>query len=423
MHRTAAWVIGGVTAIRLAAALRLPLTPDEAYYWSWSRHLAYGYVDHPPMVAWFIAASSWLGQHPLTIRLPFIIALAAAALLLGRTATLISGREDAGAIAAIAFTLIPETKLMLGAALPDPPYLLFWSLALFCAVRAKGAGLGVALGGCLLSRFFGFALLGGIVAAALFGRDAAQLRRTTAIALPIALAIYAPFLVWNAHHDYANFAFTFSRQQIAGVNAAHFTVLSSIRYWIFAIAVWVVGYAVAIRPRYDLIAWTALPFPTVLAVLAFLGPGESYWILGPFASLCVGIGIALARVRPAWRRLCATLAGLAAAASAAGVLVLPSTAFAYAPLAQKLRGATVVTHHFEIAGELYYYGVAVRMAGPAPQTPMWNAWPDTPSGLSGGNVVDVDPCTDPQAVGGRFARRKLDDVFCLRLLDRNQFVR
>ena len=29
---------------------------DEAYYWQWAQHLDWGYYDHPPLVAWLIAA-------------------------------------------------------------------------------------------------------------------------------------------------------------------------------------------------------------------------------------------------------------------------------------------------------------------------------------------------------------------------------
>ena len=39
-----------LTALRLVVAALVPLSPDEAYYWMWSRHLAGGYFDHPPMV-------------------------------------------------------------------------------------------------------------------------------------------------------------------------------------------------------------------------------------------------------------------------------------------------------------------------------------------------------------------------------------
>ena len=49
-------VVAGV--VRLVLAAVVPLVPDEAYYWEWSRHLALGYFDHPAAIAWLIAAAS-----------------------------------------------------------------------------------------------------------------------------------------------------------------------------------------------------------------------------------------------------------------------------------------------------------------------------------------------------------------------------
>jgi 4-amino-4-deoxy-L-arabinose transferase-like glycosyltransferase len=49
--RGTAAVVVGLVLLRLAAAAWTPLTFDEAYYWMWSKHLAGGYYDHPPMVA------------------------------------------------------------------------------------------------------------------------------------------------------------------------------------------------------------------------------------------------------------------------------------------------------------------------------------------------------------------------------------
>ncbi|MFP2908974.1 4-amino-4-deoxy-L-arabinose transferase, partial [Pyxidicoccus sp. 3LFB2] len=47
----------GVAAVaRLALLLGTDVYFDTAYYWQWARHLAWGYYDHPPMVAWLIAA-------------------------------------------------------------------------------------------------------------------------------------------------------------------------------------------------------------------------------------------------------------------------------------------------------------------------------------------------------------------------------
>src|SRR5262249_40494218 len=34
------------------------LIPEEAYYWNYAQHLDWGYLDHPPMVAWLIWLST-----------------------------------------------------------------------------------------------------------------------------------------------------------------------------------------------------------------------------------------------------------------------------------------------------------------------------------------------------------------------------
>src|SRR5579862_2769325 len=52
----AAAALAVLTGLRLLLAARFPLAPDEAYYWVWSRALAPGYFDHPPMIALWIRA-------------------------------------------------------------------------------------------------------------------------------------------------------------------------------------------------------------------------------------------------------------------------------------------------------------------------------------------------------------------------------
>ena len=50
----AAWWV-----LNLLQAAFTGLANDEAYYWYYSRHLDWGYFDHPPMVALLIWLSSW----------------------------------------------------------------------------------------------------------------------------------------------------------------------------------------------------------------------------------------------------------------------------------------------------------------------------------------------------------------------------
>jgi len=70
------WLLTAVTVWRLAYLFITPLdlVPDEAYYWDWGRHLAWGYYSKPPMIAWINALSSaMLGATPFSVRLPAVL--------------------------------------------------------------------------------------------------------------------------------------------------------------------------------------------------------------------------------------------------------------------------------------------------------------------------------------------------------------
>lgn len=91
-----------VTALRAIFDATLPMTGDEAYYWEWSRRLAAGYVDHPPAVAFAIAAFAWLGQTPFAVRLPFVLCGLGTAIFAAGAANVLTGDRRAGWIAALA---------------------------------------------------------------------------------------------------------------------------------------------------------------------------------------------------------------------------------------------------------------------------------------------------------------------------------
>ena len=77
------WAVGVSLMIALTRILALrhsslDLLPDEAQYWSWSRHLAFGYFTKPPAIAWLIRATTALaGDDEWAVRLsaPLIHAL------------------------------------------------------------------------------------------------------------------------------------------------------------------------------------------------------------------------------------------------------------------------------------------------------------------------------------------------------------
>src|ERR1700757_3140166 len=72
--RKTALTILALIALRLVSAAYTPLTFDEAYYWTWSKHLAGGYYDHPPMVAVVIRLGTMIaGDTEFGVRLVSIL--------------------------------------------------------------------------------------------------------------------------------------------------------------------------------------------------------------------------------------------------------------------------------------------------------------------------------------------------------------
>ncbi len=203
-----------LTLIRLIVAGVTPISPDEAYYWVWSRALAPGYLDHPFMVALLIRAGTALfGDTALGIRL-----LAPLAAALGSVLTLDAARR-LGAGHGYAAALLLNATLLFGAGgilmTPDTPLILFWIATLWAMARivAGGAGwwwiaAGVFAGLALDSKYTAALLLAGIgLWLVLLPEGRRWLLRDARpwLGLAIALLLFLPVILWNADHHWASF--------------------------------------------------------------------------------------------------------------------------------------------------------------------------------------------------------------------------
>src|SRR5215472_8689152 len=169
--RNTSLTILALVALRLIAAAFTPLTFDEAYYWMWSKHLAGGYYDHPPMVALVIRAGTLIaGDTELGVRLVSILLALPMSLAVYRSAAILFEDQRAGATAAILLnvTLIAAVGTLI--VTPDAPSLVAASFVLFFLAKVLESGrgawwlaVGAAVGCALLSKytslFFGPAIL------------------------------------------------------------------------------------------------------------------------------------------------------------------------------------------------------------------------------------------------------------------------
>ncbi len=211
-----ACLIVALTAFRLVVAATVPLAPDEAYYWVWSRGLAASYLDHPPMVALWIRAGTLLaGQTPLGVRLLGPLSAAVASWFVFDAARRLFPGRPAGAAAV---SLLNGTLLLgVGSVImtPDTPLLFFWSATLWAMVRLIDSGAGVwwlAAGGfgglALDSKYTALFLWVGIALWVLVvPAERPWLRRWQPwAAVVLGALLFAPVVAWNAAHGWAGFA-------------------------------------------------------------------------------------------------------------------------------------------------------------------------------------------------------------------------
>jgi hypothetical protein len=67
------WFIAVWTGLNILQAALVNVDADEAYYWMYSRHLSWGYFDHPPLVALSIKLGESFGHGSLFTRLGTIL--------------------------------------------------------------------------------------------------------------------------------------------------------------------------------------------------------------------------------------------------------------------------------------------------------------------------------------------------------------
>ena len=208
--------LAAVTLIRLVVAAIAPLAPDETYYWVWSHALAFGYLDHPPMVAlWIRAGTALAGQTALGVRLLGPLAAALASWMLFDTGRVLFPNTKAGVVAAV----LLNASLLLGVGTvimtPDSPLLFFWTATLWAMARLAAGGpggwwlaAGVFGGLALDSKYTGLFLWVGVGLWVLLVPTARLwLRRWQPwAACAIGFALFTPVLLWNADHGWAGFA-------------------------------------------------------------------------------------------------------------------------------------------------------------------------------------------------------------------------
>src|SRR3979411_3223405 len=104
-------LICALTALRVIYASVLELRTDEAYYWTWSKENVLSFLDHPPMIAWFIRfGTAIFGDTNFGVRFAGILAMLVTQLLLADIVRRVT--HDLRAV--VLAVLMPEAALYYG---------------------------------------------------------------------------------------------------------------------------------------------------------------------------------------------------------------------------------------------------------------------------------------------------------------------
>lgn len=209
----------------------IDLSPDEAHYWEWSRRLDLSYYSKGPLVAYVIyLGTRLLGDTPLGVRVGAIIISALTGWLLFLfTRELARDDGRTGLCTVSGLQVIP---FFAGASLLmtiDPPFYLFWIMAMICLWRAvhgaSGAWLlaGAATGLGLLTKYTMIFVIPATLLYLLLAPEHRHWlrRRQPYVASLLALGIFAPVVIWNAQHNWVSFRHTAARAPGKGVGLAH----------------------------------------------------------------------------------------------------------------------------------------------------------------------------------------------------------
>ncbi len=366
----AAVLILGSVGLRVAYLTHdcpLDLSPDEAHYWDWSRHLDWSYYSKGPLVAYLIRAGcetvgAWSEQHTdglaFAVRLPAAVCGALLLLSLYVLTAQVYRRETlALGVVALSLTL---PAMAAGASLMtiDAPYTCCWGWALVLGHRAMFRGsrwawpaAGAAVGLGILAKY---TMVLWLPSAGLFLLTDPGRRRLLAkpgfwIMSATAGLFCLPILIWNMQHGWVTFRHV---DHLAGDGFHWFGPLDYVGgqaallmgYWF---VVWLAAMA-AHRPTaksdagVSYLWWLSAPMFLVFLALSFkTGGGEPNW---PVTAYLSGLVLAAAWLRrqmaspSAWyRRIVMTVLSVACGLGLAATVVMHHTDW-IRPLLARLSG-------------------------------------------------------------------------------------
>ena len=320
-------------AVHLALVNEYGYHGDELYFLDCSRHLAFGYVDHAPLVPWLARLSEALGGGLPTLRLPAILAGAGTLLLSALLVHEWGGQWRAQMLALVALLVAPALLRIRGM-LNIPVFeVLFCTATAYLVARAISRGerwtwllAGGALGLALLTKHSALLWTGALAIGLLVTYGSSVFVNPWPwLGVALAFGLFVPNLIWQAQNGFPTVEFVRSlRTQVLELQGRALFAAGQLLYFHpLALPIWMTGIASASGERYR----PARPFALLYVVLfaCFLvGGGKPYYLASAYPPVLAAGGVVLERwfeKRAGLRRT--FLAALLGSGALLGIVTVP----------------------------------------------------------------------------------------------------
>src|SRR5690242_18898872 len=308
--RGIAMIAAAAFVVEMAVSARYGYVRDELYFLSAGRHLAFGYVDQPPLTPLLARAATDLGGNTLVgLRLVPALGLAALVVMTAVMSRILGAGRTGQLLAALAAATCGEYLGAMHELTTTTPDFVFWAATLLLVMKllaSRDPRWWVAIGGCagLASEAkWNIAFLLAALAAGFLLTDARRLLRSRYLLIGglITAALAAPDLIWQAAHGWPGLEVFRALQTEAGHNRLVYWPGQILYTGLVLTPLWVAGAAWSLRSA------AARPFRPVaigcVAVIAlqFVLGGKPYYAGAAFTFLLAAGCVPLER-RLAGRR-------------------------------------------------------------------------------------------------------------------------
>ncbi len=273
----------------VVATSHLNLYVDEAQYWYWAQHLAWGYYSKPPVIAAIIAATTGVcGDSEFCVRAGSLLFYPLSTLVLFLLAKRLFDVRVA-LLAAVLFFTLPAVSLSSTLISTDVALFFCWALALYAFVRALATDawfdwllLGIALGVGILSKYTMAIFFVSALCYVVFTQSWAVLRNLRAwAAIGLSALIFAPNLGWNWQNHFPTFHHTAEIAEIgSGIHWDGLAEFLGGQFGVFGVLlfplfIWVL-FGWKGQHRILLLSFS-LPFLLIISLQGLLGYANANW--------------------------------------------------------------------------------------------------------------------------------------------------